>query len=126
MACFNTYTEMKRRKQILKLVATWLVFVVCLLLTKPSDLPFYLLFVPFVVLGFALYGTWKTLVASIFRRDSAGLSKKQKSAGLTLSIAIVLLLGMQSLGELTVRDFVTVVLFAVVFYFYSVRNLIRD
>lgn len=126
MACFNIYTEMKRRKQILKLVATWLVFVVCLLLTKPSDLPFYLLFVPFVVLGFALYGTWKTLVASIFGRDSAGLSKKQKSAGLTLSIAIVLLLGMQSLGELTVRDFVTVVLFAVVFYFYSVRNLIRD
>lgn len=116
---------MNVRRELVKLAAIWAIFVAFLLLVKPSELAFYLLFIPFILLGLALYGTWMLIVIFIVNRGRSVLSKRQKAAGATMSVAIILLLGMQSLGELTPRDFVTVILFALVFYFYSVRNIIR-
>lgn len=116
---------MSIRRELVKLTAIWIIFLALLLSTQPSDLAFYLLFIPFILLGVAVYSTWRFAAVFALNRGRAALSKRQKAAGITISVAAVVLLGMQSLGELTPRDFVTVILFTLIFYFYSVRNLIQ-
>lgn len=118
---------MNRKREVITTVAAWAAFGGWLLFTEPTTMPVYFLFVPFALLGFAVYRLWKLLVLlNLSRKANDGISRKQRAAGITLGVGVVVLIGMQSLGELTARDLVTVVLFALVFYFYLVRNLLKD
>ena len=100
-----------------------------MLFTNPVDMPVFVLFAPFVLFGFSAYRTWLFLVAAYSSRSKTGDSvptRNQRIGGIVLSIIVVVLLGLQSLGELTVRDILTVIIFAIGAYFYFARNVIRE
>ena len=119
---------MNVRKEVIRTAVLWGGLVVFMMSTRPSHMPVYLLFVPFIVLGLGVYSLWRLLVV-IYTRTSGGhkdLSRKQQAAGIALSLLTAVSMGLQSIGEMTIRDLLTVTLLAVGAYFYFVRNLIRD
>lgn len=59
-------------------------------------------------------------------KDNKPLSRRQRAAGIAISLLSVVLLGLQSIGEMAPRDILTVTLLALGAYFYFARNLVRD
>ncbi len=120
---------MNMQKEAAKTGILWGALIVFMLLTRPAGLPVYVLFVPFVALGFGVYSLWRLLVVVYTRAGSKGqaaLTRKQRAAGIAISLLSVVIIGLQSIGEMAPRDIVTVTLLAFGAYFYFVRNLIRD
>ena len=120
---------MNLQKEAIKTAAIWGALVVFMLFTRPANMPVYVLFAPFIVLGFGVYALWRLLIVIYTRAGSRGqtaLSRKQRAAGIALSLLSVVIIGLQSIGEMAPRDIVTVTLLAIGAYFYFVRNLIRD
>jgi len=93
------------------------------MLFQPDKMPVVGLIVPFVLLFLALYNLW-TLAGMIHARYFAKEEgpKPHKNLGMTLSGSAVLLLVLQSLGQLTLRDIVTVVASVVLGYLYLARS----
>lgn len=94
--------------------------VMFLLLTSPARLPVFLLPLPFVITGVTFYHVWMFL--GTLYAPSRLRSKQFRYAGATIGGVLLIFMALSSLGELTPRDCVTVVLFAAVGYFYSVRS----
>ena len=59
-------------------------------------------------------------------KDQAVLTRRQRAAGIAVSLLVVVVAGLQSIGEMSIRDIVTVTLLAFGLYFYFVRNLIHE
>jgi hypothetical protein len=95
-----------------------------MMVSQPSKLPVVVLIVPFVLLLGAFYSLW-TLISLIRRRY---LSRKGDEArphrrlGLAVSLSATLLLVLQSLGQLTLRDVLTVAAIIILGYLYVSRS----
>ncbi|PID30758.1 hypothetical protein CSA80_04105 [Candidatus Saccharibacteria bacterium] len=108
-------------------ILLWLSLVVFMSLTNPNSMPVAFLVFPFVVFGFAVYTTWQAFVRIYARgRDKKVRPERAALLGAVISIVLVFSLGLESLGELTPRDFFVIVLFGAVVYFYMVRSLKQD
>jgi hypothetical protein len=98
------------------LTSVYLVIPVFLLMTNPEKLPLPLLILPFVLLFAALFLTARLLL----RRYFANLGGRY-NRGLALALATlpVLLLILQSIGQLSIRDLLITagLLIGLVFYF---------
>lgn len=101
-------------------VACSLILLVYLLSMNPGELPSVLLIVPFALLFIVIF----LVVASIVGHYGV-TGPKRIRLSVVIAIAPALLLVLQSLGQLTVRD--TVAMFALfgVTYFYIVRLDVR-
>jgi hypothetical protein len=120
---------MNIRNEAMKSGAVWGTLVLFMLISNPSALPVYVLFVPFMLFGLAIYRTWRFFLAVYTRRTNrqdTSLTRKQRIGGTVVTAVAVILLGLESLGEMTVRDFITVIVFAIGAYFYFARNIIRE
>lgn len=118
---------MKLKPHFLRTLFTWGVLVVFMLLVQPDKLPVVVLIVPFLLLFMALYSSWSLLVAAKARfvtRSEVFVPKRR--LGLALSITTVLLIILQSLGQLTVKDVVTLLAIVTLGYLYLVRNRVSD
>lgn len=98
----------------------WLVLLIFISSTHPANLPVFALLVPFVILGVALYITLQAVTSKVI----GGRSKHQKAVTVLLTIFLVTCAGLQSVGQLTFRDFMTVLLLTLLGYFYVYRNII--
>jgi hypothetical protein len=98
----------------------WIVFLVFISSTHPADLPVYVLLVPFFLLGVAIYVTLGSLVSKITRSSS----RHQKAVTILMTLFIVVCFGLQSVGQLTFRDLMTVLALTLLSYFYVYRNII--
>ena len=120
---------MTMRKEAARAALLWGILIVFMLFTRPANMPVYILFIPFVVLGLGVFSLWQ-LLAMVYARaggkKDGELSRKQRAAGIAISLLAVVIIGLQSIGEMTLRDLITVSLLALGAYFYFVRNLIRD
>ncbi len=112
---------MRTKKYILNKLFTVLVLLVIImiftLLTNPESVPLPLLILPFLLLGFVLYLLAMIVMAVVGKANSA-------SARLTsISIASfgVLILLLQSLNQLTWKDGMISIVFAVFFWLYIWR-----
>jgi|GEM_PF-6321670 hypothetical protein len=119
---------MSIQKEATKAALIWGVLLALTLSTQPADMPVYALFIPFVVIGFGTYSLWKLIVGVYTRtgKKQIDLSRRQRAAGIAISMLAVVILGLQSIGEMAPRDILTVTLLALGAYFYFARNLIRD
>lgn len=87
-----------------------------MLFTDPQKLPSILLIVPF----FLLFTIFVTCV--LFMLSMAGpLGRRQLKIGAIIAAVPVFLLVLQSLGQLTVRDVLTIVSLFAIAYFYLSR-----
>ena len=85
----------------------------------PSKLPVVLLIVPFVLLFLACYSIWELIVGLGVRHSVQ--RRPPRRLGIVVCIGVVLLLVLQSLGQLTLRDVVTVAGIVLLGYLYAGR-----
>lgn len=105
------------------MLAAWVVLGLFMSVSTPEKLPVILLIVPFILLYIALYASWSLLDmlhGRYFVKE--GKQKQHKSLGRTVSICVVMLLILQSLGQLTLRDVLTVFAIVVIGYLYLGRS----
>lgn len=113
---------MNQKRYIVRAVVAWVLLGGFMMLSQPQKMPVLLLIVPFVLLFSALTYTW-LVIAPLLRR----LVGKRGYAGsprlrITVCGSIVLLMVMQSLGQLTLRDVLTIVAIATIGYLYIGRS----
>jgi hypothetical protein len=94
-----------------------------MVLFQPDKLPVVLLIVPFVLLFAALYSTWNLgIVVKGRLYDKTETIRPRRRLGAAICASIVLLVVLQSLGQLTVRDVATLFAILVLGYFFLARN----
>ena len=94
--------NMNRTKRLLLLtILLYAAIPALLLLTSPDNLPLPLLVLPFLLLFIALYMTSQLITGKFFSHLKTGVRR-----GLAISLAALptLLLVLQSVGQLTIRD----------------------
>jgi len=95
------------------------VIVFLLFATNPEQLPLPLLVLPFLLLFILLH----TLIGLLLKkRNSGSLSKNRKIVLVTLSALPVLILILQSIGQLSIRDFLILAGLGVGIVFYFVKT----
>jgi hypothetical protein len=102
----------------------WLCLVVFMSVTGPYNMPVAVLIVPFILFGLALFASWQAFAQLYYRkRIDKHEGGRTNLLGAIVSIIFVFALGLESLGELTPKDFFVILLFGVVAYFYMVRSV---
>jgi hypothetical protein len=114
---------MEIKRQMIKTGLVWAFLLVLLTVLNPSSLPVVLLIVPFVVIFGALYslGRLLSLVWARYGGVAAKTVVPSRRLSLVVSGFIVLFLVLQSLGQLTFKDVLTLSLLFVLGYFYTIR-----
>ena len=114
---------MALKQQGTRAAAIWGGLTVFMMLSQPAKLPVIGLIVPFVLLFLALYSTWRLLgLLKVRYTTQGGELQGRPRLGLAICLSLVLLLVLQSLGQLTAKDVVTVGGIAVLGYLYLARN----
>ena len=114
---------MKLKQQILRTFAAWGALLLFMILFEPTKLPVVVLIVPFILLFSALYTLWNLVNMLRMRFFTKQTWQPSRRLGLSLCLSTVLLLVLQSLGQLTFRDVITVLAIVVLGYVYMARNL---
>ncbi|MFZ1483642.1 MAG: hypothetical protein WAS36_01370 [Candidatus Saccharimonadales bacterium] len=109
----------KNPSSYIVLLLPWAAFLLFMSTTHPATLPVYALLIPFVLLGLAVYVTLRMLMSKLM-----GQSKHQKIVTILITLFLVTCVGLQSVGQLTFRDFLTVLFLALLGYFYVYRNIV--
>lgn len=116
---------MSRVLSLIKILVVWGIIVAVLILSNPSELPSVALIVPFILFFIAIYITVKEtiwLLSGEEKNDPAHLraTRPKLIAGLVASFPVILLV-LQSIGQLTAWDVLTAIALFIVAYFYVMR-----
>lgn len=104
-----------------KAIVYWIALGFFMSVTRPANLPIWGLIIPFVVLYFALSYTLRTVI-EYSTQVSPHVRKLEKWLPAIASLSVVMILALQSIGQLSLRDVFAVVLLVLVGYFYVNRN----
>jgi len=111
------------KRQLVRTAAAWGGLTLFMMLSQPDKLPVIGLIVPFVLLFVALYSTWRLLGLLKARYTTEGGELRGRPrVGIAVCLSLVLLLVLQSLGQLTVKDVMTMGAIAALGYLYLARN----
>jgi O-antigen ligase len=116
---------MNIKRHLIRTGLIWASLLVFMGVSRPDNLPVIMLILPFVLLFVALLSSWNLFLALYVRyglRGGQSLAGR-KRLGVTISISLVLLLVLQSLGQLTLKDAATVGALALIGYLYIGRGL---
>jgi hypothetical protein len=110
-------TILKLAKNNISLIALYAALLLFLLTTNPSDLHIGWLLVPLVLLYLALYKTFRKL----FERRGRIKASRSKVMSLLLAGVPILIMGLGSIGQLTGRDVLIIIVLGAVGLFYVSR-----
>ncbi len=113
---------MNLKHQLLTTTLAWGGLLAFMTLFRPNSLPVVLLIVPFVLVYAALYSLWRLIGSLRSRYFLFVTTRRYNHLGMAVSGSLVLLLILQSLGQLTLRDIVTVVAIIALGYLYLARS----
>ena len=111
------------KPQAIRTAFAWGVLLAFMALSTPDNLPVVVFIVPFVLMYLAFYNLSRLfgiLRARLFAKD--GEWKPHRRLGMAVSGSLVLLIVLQSLGQLTIRDVVTVIAIILLGYMYLARS----
>lgn len=111
--------NMLLKRQTIYTVLAWILMGVFLIFSNPNKLPVVVLIVPFLLLFIALYCSWilvRGIISRYLPRD-----RPNRHLGLAVCVSAVLFLVLQSLGQLSLRDVLTIAAIIVVGYLYLGR-----
>jgi len=114
---------MNFKHQIIKTSLAWGGLLAFMTLFRPDTVPVAALIVPFVLIYVAFYSLWR-LFGMLRQRflPKDGEWKPHRRLGMVLSGSAVLLVVLQSLGQLTLRDVITVLAILSLGYLYLGRS----
>ncbi|MFZ1249759.1 MAG: hypothetical protein WAQ24_05580 [Candidatus Saccharimonadales bacterium] len=112
---------MKISGLLVKATFFWMALILWMSFTHPMNMPVYILVIPFIVLGFAVYYACLLAVA-LYDQGDRTKTKRGKAISITIACLVAICAAMQSIGELTPRDLTVTVLLILVGYFYATRN----
>jgi hypothetical protein len=118
----KNYEKMRitMRKRIILTVFLYLIGFTLLLTTDPQKLPLIILIIPFIVFFLALFSTIKLFI-SVFNPRNDKLNKKSTIQAAILSSFPIVCLLLLSIGQFSLRVFVTFLLLYIVLWFYGNR-----
>lgn len=102
-------------------LSAWFILVVFLLVTNPTKIPVSLIVVPFGVLMVALWYSWSFICDQLFGQKQHQFGVVVRHFGHMLAIATTVCLALQSIGQLSVRDILAVLLVCILGFFYVHR-----
>lgn len=108
------------RKQLSLAIILYLIGFSILLTTNPQNLPLVVLIIPFVILFLALFFTFKIFM-KVFASNTDKLNKKRSTQAAIMAGFPVICLLLLSIGEFSLRVFVTLLLLFLVLWFYGNR-----
>ncbi|HSX04848.1 MAG TPA: hypothetical protein VLF69_00020 [Candidatus Saccharimonadales bacterium] len=113
---------MRIRHYLIQTIVSWTLLLAFMMVARPQNLPVVLFIVPFVLLFMALMSGWG--LAAELRRRSRNQFNQTPSYRLRITVCtgLVLLLVLQSLGQLSLRDVITILATLTVGYLYSGRS----
>lgn len=112
---------MKYKQYLIQAATFWTLLLVLMITTKPASLPVVVLMLPFIVLFLALISSWRLLRSLGGRNIGRKEHPRGERLGFVVCLSLVLLLVLQSLGQLTLRDGITVIALAFIGYLYMLR-----
>lgn len=107
-------------RSIVTVIFTVLFLVFVFLFTNPNNVPLVLLIIPFILIGIIVYILSKLLI-DLTSNHVQSRAVYYKLAPLSLSFAVVAILLLASLGQLTLKDGILVLGFSLLFLIYIVR-----
>lgn len=114
---------MRLQQHIARTTAAWSFLLAFMVLFRPQSLPVVGLIIPFVLLFGALYASWNLFGALRARYVGAsGRLPSRKHLGVAVCMCVVLLVVLQSLGQLTLRDVFTLAAIVTLGYMYLARS----
>jgi O-antigen ligase len=115
---------MRLKQQLIRTIVAWGVLVAFMLFFNPAKLPVVVLIAPFVLLFIAIYSTWGmvVLLKRRFYDKNNDPQAPRRRLRLALCLSTVLLIILQSLGQLTLKDVVTLLAIVALGYFFLARN----
>ena len=114
---------MNLKHQTYKTTLAWAGLLAFMTLFRPNSLPVVVLIVPFILMYLALFSLWRLagmLRSRYFLRSSVW--SPHPRLGMAVCGSFVLLVVLQSLGQLTIRDVVTVTAIVCLGYLYMARS----
>jgi len=111
------------KRYAFRTIISWTLLLAFICLTHPQKLPVLFFIVPFVLLFMALVNLWGLVAALVHRfwGKNPSLTEK-KRLRYTICGGMVLFVVLQSLGQLTIRDVITILAIAAVGYLYIGRS----
>jgi len=118
---------MQLKKQFIRTAAAWIFLAAFMVLFRPDRLPVVVLIVPFILLFAGFYSTW-VLLSSLRSRfiTKTDVVVPRRRLGLALCLSVVLLIVLQSLGQLTLKDVITLLAIVFIGYLFLSRNRIDN
>ena len=114
--------QMKLKRHLGHTAASWGVLLAFMCTFRPAQLPVFALIVPFVLLFAALYSLWGLLEALRQHYSGEQARPPHRRFGAVVCASLVLLLVLQSLGQLLFRDVITLLGAVVLGYLYLTRS----
>ena len=104
-----------------KAVTSWIALVVFISISQPAKLPAWGLIIPFILLYFAIRYTVGLAV------ETKGQTNLRTHAvvrwlPVIVALSVVVILALQSIGQLSTRDVIAVIMVVMLGYFYVHRN----
>jgi len=116
---------MSIKQQLVRTGVAWGALLAFMAAFQPTKPPVIGLIVPFVLLFGAFYSLWNLLNLLRTRYFARQNWQPSRRLGLAVCLTVVFLLVLQSLGQLTLRDVLTVLAILLLGYAYVARNLSR-
>jgi phosphatidylglycerophosphate synthase len=104
-----------------KAAVSWIILAMFMGITQPAKVPVWGLIIPFVILYFAVRYTLKAALENVTHTNPRNL-RLEKWLPLLVSVSTVVILALQSIGQLSLRDVTAVILVVALGYFYVHRN----
>ena len=109
---------MSMKNNYLILLFSSLFFLGMVLLTDPKSLAVYLLIFPFIFLFLITYSILEILSNKIFFINNSNNKGRKRIIIVSSSFLISVLLALQTIGQLGIRDIITVIILCAIMIFY--------
>lgn len=121
--------NMHLKAQTFKTITIWALLVLILVSLNPDKLPVFLLVVPFILFFLGVFNLWLLLLSgwNRWQKDRAiPNASSYKRTGIAVAFLFTVVITLQSIGQLTVRDVLTLVILFATSYLYLVRMLSKS
>jgi len=116
------YIYMSIKNNNIILASSSFIFLTIIFLTSPNTMPVYFFMVPFICIFLILLTATNLISKKLLSISTPTIFKKRKLIIFAFSFILTMLIALQSIGQLTGRDLITVAVLVLISIFYINRS----